>query len=86
MTLLIAFGDGDGFVELAFLEGAGNLLHEDTGLLARRTVHQRAVNHDAEGIDGKDEQNKHHDERESTHRVQHAAQIPAGGRLLQHQG
>src|ERR1700687_6147164 len=58
MALLIALRNGDGFVELAFLEGTGNLLNEDARLLARRAVHQRAVNHHAEGIDGKNEEDE----------------------------
>jgi len=39
---------GDGFVELAVLESAGHLLHEDARLLASRAVHEEAIDHDAE--------------------------------------
>src|SRR5882762_65135 len=83
VALLIAFGNGDGFVELAFLEGAGHLLHEDTGLLARRAVHQGAVNHHAEGIDRKNEQDEDDNFYQGGHRPPHAAEVKCGGLLLQ---
>src|SRR4029077_706239 len=60
VALLVALGNGDGFVEFAVLEGASNLLNEDTRLFARGAVHQRAINHDAERIDGEDEQDNDH--------------------------
>src|SRR4029077_12730358 len=60
MALLVALGDGDVFVELAFLEGPGNLLNKDARLFASRAVHQSAIDHHAEGIDGKNEKDDHY--------------------------
>src|SRR5690349_20135389 len=64
VALLVAFGNRDGFIELAVLERTGHLLHEDAGLLASRTVHQGAVNHDSERINGKKKQDYDHGQRQ----------------------
>ena len=69
VALLVALGDGDCFVELAFFQCAGDLLNEHTRLLAGRAVHQGAVNHDAEGIDGKNEKVITTALRQKAHRV-----------------
>ena len=61
VALLVALGDGDRFVELVVLQRAGDLLHENAGLLARRAVHQRTVDHDAHRPRGHNEQNDHND-------------------------
>jgi hypothetical protein len=69
------------FFELAFLERAGDLLHEDARLLAGRAVHQGAINHHAEGIDGKNEQDEDDDLNQEGHGSPHAAQVKSGGLL-----
>src|SRR5436309_2900253 len=53
VALLVALCDSDGFVELAIFQRARNLLNKDARLLARGAVHQRAINHHAERINGK---------------------------------
>src|SRR5436190_8299962 len=81
VALLVALGNGDGFVKLAVLEGAGNLLHEDTRLLASRAVHQGAIKHHAERIDRKSEQDKDDELYQEGHGRPHAAEVKSG-RLL----
>src|SRR5258708_2012163 len=71
VALLVALGNGDGFVKLAVLESSGNLLDEDTRLLARRAVHQGAVNHHAEGINRKNKKDDDHDKRGLAHSLEH---------------
>ncbi len=71
VALLVAFGDGDGFVELPVFERASNLLDEDARLLARRAVHQGAVDHDAEGVDGKNEKDDDNNKRGLAHSFEH---------------
>ena len=60
MALLVALGDGDRFVEFAFAQRTGHLLHEDARLLSRRAVHQRAVDHHAQRPRGQNKENEHH--------------------------
>jgi len=67
-----------GFVELAVLEGSGNLLDEDTRLFASRAIHEGAVNHDAEGVNREDKEDEDNDQRERAHVLEHVAQIEAG--------
>src|SRR6266487_1020163 len=81
VALLVALGDGDGFVQTAVLEGARDLLNEDAGLLACRAVHQRTVNHYAERVDGKNEQDEDHDLRNEGHISPHGAKIPLAATL-----
>src|SRR5208283_26464 len=76
VALLVALGDGNGFVEFAILEGARHLLHEHTRLLARVVVHEEAVNHDTEGIHRKAEKNNDHDLGEHAHRTPHGTKVP----------
>jgi len=40
-ALLVALGNGNGFIQFSILESAGHLLHKDARLLARGTVHKR---------------------------------------------
>ncbi len=73
VALLVALGDGDGFVELAILESARDLLNEQARLLARIVVHEEAVNHDTERVHRKDEENDDDDLGEQTHGSPHVA-------------
>src|SRR5713101_1671859 len=77
VALLVALGDGDGFVQLAVFQCPGNLLNEHARLLARGAVHQRAVNHHAERVDGEDEKDDDHRTRQSAHLGPHGPEIPA---------
>ena len=76
VALLVALGDGDGFVELVVLQGARDLLDEHAGLLASRAVHQSAVDHDADRPRGHNEQNEDHRLGGDAHVVPHGNQIP----------
>ncbi len=71
VALFVALGNGNGFVKLAVLESAGNLLDEDTRLLASRAVHQGAVNHHAEGVNRKNKKDDDHDKRGLAHSLEH---------------
>src|SRR5437899_1482988 len=84
VALLVALGNGAGFVELAVLESAGNLLDEDARLLASGAVHERAVNHNTERINRKNEQDADHGQGQRSHVVDHAPEIPVAA--LQKQG
>src|ERR1700728_746544 len=59
MRFLVAVGNFDGFVQLAFLEGSGNARGKLTGLFAGGVEIEVAVDHNGEGPDGHDEQNEH---------------------------
>ena len=76
VALLVALGDGDGFVEFAFPQGARNLLNEYAGLFACRAVHQHAIDHDAERPGGQKKQNAYDYFRDNTHTAPHRPQIP----------
>jgi len=81
MWLSVSLGNGNGFVELAILESAGHLLYKDARLLARGAVHQRPVNHDAEGINGKNEQDNNYGTRQGAHLGPHGAEGPNWTRM-----
>jgi len=67
VALLVALSDGDGFIQLAILEGASNLLHEHARLLACRAVHQGSVDHDTERIHRQHKQDSDDNSRQGTH-------------------
>src|SRR5690348_3123827 len=77
VALLVALGDGDGFVQLVVLQGSRDLLNEHARLLTSSAVHERAVNHDTNRPGGHDEQNDDYNLRGDVHGVPHAADIPA---------
>jgi hypothetical protein len=58
---LVTLGDVNRFVQVAFFEGSSNLLNEDARLHASRVVHQPAVDHNAEGVNGKHEEDYNND-------------------------
>ena len=58
VRLLVAVGDLDGFVELAFLQGSGNAGSKLARLLAGGVEIEVAVDHDGERPDGHDEQDR----------------------------
>src|SRR5262249_23092494 len=77
VALLVTLRDGDRLIELAILESARGLLHEHARLLARCAVHERAVNHDADGINREKKKNDDDGERETSHVVKHVPEVPA---------
>jgi hypothetical protein len=58
MRLLIAISNFHCFVQLAFLESAGNAWCEFAGLLASRAEIEGAINDHSQRPDGHDEQNR----------------------------
>src|SRR6202030_3482607 len=87
MALLVSFRDRDRFIQLAFLQRPGNLLNEHTRLLACRAVHQRAVDHHTERINGENKQNTYDNPGQGAHRGPHTLQAPrASGGGLQEYG
>jgi hypothetical protein len=87
VALLVAVGNLDGLINLAVLQRAGNRRGEGAGLAAGGREGQRAVNHDADGPAGHDEQNSDDRQRRPCHLLKHREQIPADGgfRLLEEQ-
>ena len=57
MALVVAVGNLDGFVQLAFAQRAGNGRSELARLLARAVIGDQAVDHDADGPGRHEEQN-----------------------------
>src|SRR5213078_1537291 len=60
MALLVALGHADGFIQLAFAQGAGHGRSKLAGLLAGRAESDPAVNHDPDGPRRHDEENDDH--------------------------
>ena len=84
VAFLVALRDGDRFIQLAILERTSDLLYKHTRLLARRAVHQGAVDHDADGINREKKKNNNNSEGEPSHMSKHAADVPANSVLKHH--
>src|ERR1022692_3067741 len=76
VTLLIALGDFDRFVNLTFAQRSGYRGSERPGLIARRVESHPAVNHHADRPPRHDEQNDNHDFRQNAHLLPERNRVP----------
>ncbi len=67
MALLVAIGDLDGFIQLAFAQRAGHGRSESARLLLGGVIRHEAVDHDADGIGGHEEQQNNDAAGQSAH-------------------
>src|ERR1035437_10018365 len=86
MALLVALGDLDGFLNLAFTQGAGNRGSKSTRLLASRTECHGAIDHDANRPARHDEQNENNDLGQNPHLSPEGDWIPAHLGFLENPG
>src|SRR5271165_2349289 len=84
VALLIALGNLDGFVDLAFAQRAGHGGCESARLFAGGAERHRAVNHHADRPSGHDEQNQHNDLRQDSHLFPEGDRVPSHGAFLEH--
>ena len=79
MALLVTLGYADGFIELAFSQGAGNCGRKLARLFAGRVKGDPAINHDADRPSGHDEENAYNHERHPAHLFNERNGVPTHG-------
>src|SRR5664280_2613684 len=86
VALLVALGDFDGFLNLAFAQGAGNRGSKSTRLFASRTECHGAIDHNANRPARHDEQNENNDLGQNSHLSPERDGIPAHLGFLENPG
>ena len=86
VALLVALGDLDGFLNLAFTQCAGNCGSKSTRLFASRTECHGAIDHDANRPARHDEQNENNDLGQNSHLSPEGDWIPAHLGFLENPG
>src|SRR3984893_2033945 len=86
MTFLVALGDFDRFVNLAFAHRSGNRGSERAGLIAGGVESHPTVNHHADRPTRHDEQNDNHDLRQKTHLLPERNRVPTDRALVKEPG
>ena len=79
VALLEAIGNLDGFFEFAFAQCTGDGGSKLAGLFTGRAVSHEAINHDADGVGGHDEQADNDGFRQGAHLPPKGGWIPTNG-------